>query len=180
MGISAGLGPSALLPGLVLVKSQTVGSAVSSVSLTDAFNSTFDSYKIVISNVTMSSTAASTAVWLKMHDGSNPASTNYNYGLTKIDIATGSVTANYGALITNGVVIGFGTGDKFGTAFEIVNPFFATHTIFPNISGVNVSTGYFYSGSGMHQTSTAYPGFHVYPGTGTMTGGTIRVYGYRN
>lgn len=157
----------------------TANAAVSSIILNGVFSSTYEAYRIVISNLTMSSTSAGTVIWIRMHDGTNPAATNYNYGLTKIDIASGAITANYGALIANGVVAGFGTGDKFGSSFDVINPQLATHTIFTGLNGVNVSTGYFYTGSGMHQTSTAYTGIQFYPSTGTITGGSFTVYGYR-
>lgn len=167
-------------PGLELIKAQTVGSAVASVTVSSCFSSTYDSYRIVISNVTMSSTASGTAVYLKMHDGTNPASTNYNWAYIRLDIAAGVSAVSSGALQTDGVFIGRGTGDKFGTAFDVINPNLATHTLFPFLSAVNVSTGYMYTGSGMHQTSTGYSGCQIIPSTGTMTGGTICVYGYRN
>jgi hypothetical protein len=165
--------------GLWLVKSQTVGSAVASVVVPSVFSSTYDSYRVVISNVTMSSTAAGTVMYLRLHDGTNPASTNYNDGFARIDIAAAAVAATTSNLGTNGVTIGRGTGDKFGTTFDVVNPNLATHTLFPQLSQINVNTGYMYIGAGMHQTSTAYPAFDIRPSTGTLTGGTINVYGYR-
>jgi hypothetical protein len=166
--------------GLWLVKTQTIGSAVSSQVVSGAFSSTYDSYRIVISNVTMSNTASTTVMFFRMHDGTNPAITNYNDGFARIDIAATTVAGVTSQLGINGVRIGYGTGDKFGTTFDVVNPNLATHTLFPQLSGLNVSTGYMYIGAGMHQTSVAYTGFDIRPSTGTMTGGTIRVYGYRN
>jgi hypothetical protein len=128
----------------------------------------------------MSSTASGTIMYVRLHDGTNPAATNYQWGMARIDIAAGTVSGVKAQNFTGGIAVGYGTGDKFGTAFDVINPNFATHTIFPQTSGVNVSTGYTYTGAGMHQTSTAYSGFDIYPTVGTLTGGTIRVYGYRN
>ena len=166
--------------GLWLVKSQTIGSGVSSVAVTGAFNSDYYAYRVVINNVTMSATGAATVIYCKMHDGTSPVNSNYNFGLARIDIASSAIAGVGVALGTNGILVGRGTGDKFGTSFDIINPNLATHTIFPQIGGVNVSTGYMYSGAGMHQTSTAYTAFQIAPDTGTLTGGTIAVYGYRN
>lgn len=179
MGISSGLG-GYTPPGLVLIKSQTVGSTVSSQVVSDVFSANYESYRVVISNVTMSSTSSGTVVYCKLHDGTNPANSNYNDSFARIDIAATTVAGVTSNLGTNGVTIGRGVGDKFGTAFDMVMPALATHTIFPQLSAVNVSTGYIYIGAGMHQTSTAYTGFQIAPSTGTLTGGTIRVYGYRN
>jgi hypothetical protein len=173
--------PSAVTNGTIVsgTASATANSAVSSIVLKDVFSSTYDSYRLVISNLTMSSTATGTVMYLKMHDGTNPASTNYNWALIRLDIAAGVSAVSSGALVTNGILIGRGTGDKFGTTLDVVNPGLATHTLFPDISGINVSTGYMYKGAGMHQTSTAYSSVQIAPDTGTITGGTFTVYGYR-
>jgi hypothetical protein len=34
--------------------------------------------------------------------------------------------------------------------------------------------------NGEHRVATSYDSFTLIPGSGTLTGGTIRVYGYRN
>ena len=173
--------PSAVTNGTIIsgTASATVNATQSTVVLKDVFSSTFDSYRVVISNLTMSSTTTGTVIYAKMHDGTNPASTNYNFAFARIDIAATTVAGITNSLGTNGVTVGYGTGDKFGTTFDIVNPNLATHTLFPQLSGVNVSTGYMYTGAGMHQTSTAYTSLQIAPSTGTITGGTITVYGYR-
>jgi hypothetical protein len=165
-------------PGLRQIKKQTIGTSVSSVTVTGAFSSTYEAYKIVLANVTMSSTVATTALLCKMHDGTNPANSNYQMGLARMDIAAGTVGGSTIQNGTAGVVVGRATGDKFGGTFELVNPFTATHTVFTDLSAVNVSTGYMYKGAGMHQTSTSYSGFQIIVDAGTLTGGTIYVYGY--
>lgn len=159
--------------------SATANTTAASITLNGVFSSTYDSYRVVISNLTTSSTATGTIFYAKMHDGTNPASTNYNWALIRLDIVAGVSAVSSGALNVNGVLIGRGTGDKFGTVFDVVNPNLPTHTIFPHLSGVNVSTGYMYSGAGMHQTSSAYTGIQIYGDTGTITGGVFTVYGYR-
>jgi agmatine/peptidylarginine deiminase len=42
-------------PGLRLIKTQTIGTSVSSVSITNAFSATYDSYKIIIEGGSMTS-----------------------------------------------------------------------------------------------------------------------------
>lgn len=164
--------------GLWRTATSTAGTAVSTHVVSSCFPSDYNAFRVVITNLTMSSTATGTVVYCKMHDGTNPANTNYNYGFVRIDQASGALAGTVAALGTNGVIIGTGTGDKFATSFDILQPNLAVHTIFPALSITNVSTGYAYSGSGMHQTSTAYTGFQLSLSTGTMTGGTITVYGY--
>jgi hypothetical protein len=38
-----------VLPALTLIKTQTIGTAVSSVTVTGAFSTTYDNYKIIVS-----------------------------------------------------------------------------------------------------------------------------------
>lgn len=163
-----------------LVKSQTIGTAVSTVTLTDAFTSDYNAYRVVISNVTMSSTAAGTSIYVKMHDGTNPVNTNYNFGLARIDLAASTISAQAAALGTAGVLVGQGTGSLFSTTFDILLPNVAAHTLFANISMSNINTGYALTGAGMHQAATAYTAIQILPTTGTLTGGTINIYGYRS
>ena len=166
--------------GLWLVKSQTIGTGVSTVTVTGAFTSDYYAYRVVMSNVTMSSTGYATAMYLKMHDGTNPVSSNYNYGIARVDMATAGVSGAKDALGTSGIAIGQGTASLFGTSFDVINPNLAAHTLFPNLSIVNNNIGYMGTGSGMHQAATAYTAFQIIPGTGTLTGGTISIYGYRS
>ena len=165
--------------GLVYVKGQTIGTGVTSQLISSVFSGTYDSYRVVISGMQMSSTAQGTLVYAKMHDGTNPANSAYNYAIPRVDYSTGLVSARYGASQTTGVVVGSGTGDRFGTSFDVMNPFIAFHTIFGGLTISNDTTGYAGSGAGMHQLSTAYSSLQILVSTGTMTGGTIIVYGYR-
>jgi len=157
----------------------TTTATQSTLTVNGVFTSAFDSYHIVISNMTMSSTASSTVMFLKMAASGTPASTNYNYGYARIDVATGAVSGTNAALGSNGVILGVGTGDKFGTTFDVVNPFIASHTLFPQLSIVSISTGSMGIGTGMHQTSTSYDGFQLTVSTGTFGLGTVAIFGYR-
>jgi hypothetical protein len=165
--------------GLTYVKGQTIGTGVSSQVITGCFSGAFDAYRVVISNMTMSNTSAGSFIYAKMHDGTNPASSAYNYAIPRVDLANGTVSATYGRSQTTGVVVGSGTGDRFGTSFDVINPFVAYHTIFTGLTISNDTTGYAGAGSGMHQASTSYTSLQIIPSTGTITGGTIIVYGYR-
>ena len=178
---SVAIVPTSVTLGTIIsgTASATANSAVASITLNGVFSSTYDSYRVVISNLTMSSNGSGTAMYAKMHDGTNPASSGYNYGVTLIDMSTAAVSATKAISATTGVIIGTGVGDKFGTVIDVVNPNIATHTLFPNLSIMQITTGYSGTGAGMHQISTAYTGIQILPSTGTITGGTITVYGYR-
>ena len=158
--------------GLWLVKTQTVGSGVASVSVTNAFSANYDNYLITL-NGGVGSTAdalrlqltGSTTGYYAAWNGIIYSNGNANNGT---DNGTASWTA--GAHYTEGSALN-------ATLF---NPFLAVRT------GVYFSrvdfrtTGASAVGSGFHNVSASYTGFTLIPGASTMTGGTIRVYGYRN
>jgi hypothetical protein len=50
--------PVGVAPGLVLIKTETIGTTVGSVNVTDAFSSTYENYKIIISGGASSATGA--------------------------------------------------------------------------------------------------------------------------
>lgn len=58
---------------------------------------------------------------------------------------------------------------------QLTTTTYATH----HASGAG-ATMYGYTGGDYHTQTVAYDGFTIYPSAGTITSGTIRVYGYRN
>ena len=153
--------------GLWLVKSQTVGSAVSSVTVSSAFSATYDSYKIIWTGGT-----ASTNVDLYLTLG---ASSLYNWSavysaFNAIPTAAGTTTGTYfnycgGATTTWG-----------GAQFELHRPFLSQATFY-NAQNVNFAAGI--NTVGFLNNSTSYTSFTITPSTGTITGGTLNVYGYK-
>lgn len=160
--------------GLELIKTQTIGSAVSSVEVTSAFSSSFDVYRIIVSGGTQS------VSYPNLQFQFSGITTGVYYGGffgTKFD--TGAVSG----LGVNGATSWTyaGIGASGGNLMDI--------TIF----GANSTTRKFCS-SGFYHTSAAIYGmftgectgttaetaFKIIPSSGTLTGGTIRVYGYKN
>jgi len=70
-----------------------------------------------------------------------------------------------------------GNADTNTTKFEmdIINPFLAKHTYFRSSYVTGTNAGF---ESGLHQVATSYTDFTITPASGTLTGGTIYVYGY--
>lgn len=155
-------------PGLQLVKTQTIGTAVSSVTVSSVFSATYDHYKIMVSGGT-----ASTNVNIRLALGAT--TTGYSYWIWERQ--TGAFLS---ADLVNGAFIQFGygtTGFKNGS-IEILNPFASDETIFLN--GAGVRTDAYVNVGGYLNNTTSYTDFTLTCSTGTITGGTIRVYGYRN
>jgi hypothetical protein len=170
MAISSGLG-GYTPPGLVLVKSQTIGSAVSSVTVTNAFSANWENYKIVWNGGYCS---AGNEIGLKF--GSSTA--NY-FGFLNYAYYTG--TTVYGANDNNQSSFRYvGGADPYYCSLnvDVFGPYLARVTTI-NSAG-NFSSSAFGTYSGRHAVETSYTDFTLTPGAGTMTGGVIRVYGYRN
>jgi hypothetical protein len=164
---------SSLAPGLVLVKTQTIGSAVSSVTVTDAFSADYDNYKIVLSGG-----VASTSSSLGLRFGAS--ATGY-YGGLIYGSYSGS-TVNFGGT-NNGASFSFvavGTSNSLTGNIEVLNPFASKTTGISNPYIDSATAGAAGFHSGFHNSATSHTAFTILVGSGTMTGGTIRVYGYRN
>jgi hypothetical protein len=161
--------------GLWLVKTQVVGTTVSSVTVTDAFSADYDNYKVVYTNGVSSASAD-----MRLTLGASSASYYGGLIFNRPNAATPSGIANnntafwqYGGGLSNanGII----------NSFELYQPFLARRTgIYSQIihtEGAGSALGTF---AGFHDVASSFTAFTLTPNTGTITGGTIRVYGYRN
>ena len=159
--------------GLVLVKSQTVtgGAGVSSVTVSDAFNSTYDNYVVLYTGGT-----CSTATGLNLALGSS-TSTYYQVLIYGSYAGSGPSLA-----ITNNNRVAWSWCGAGNTTFVAMNvtlmqPFTTYYTrIIGNTYDGNDASG---SMQGIHKSSTSYSAFTLTTEAGNMIGGTITVYGYR-
>jgi hypothetical protein len=155
-------------PGLDYVKSQTIGTAVSSVEVTAAFSSTYDAYVVVLAGGTSSGSPN-----IRMTLGASAAS--YYSGYIQVTYSTGAVA---GGAVNNGAYWDLG-GARAGNPsliIELENPNLARPT---SVRSFDATTVTYRQYGGYHNVSTAYTAFTLTPSTGTLTGGTIIVYGHR-
>jgi hypothetical protein len=165
----ATVGPAT--PGaLVLVKSQVIGSAVSSVAVTGAFSATYDTYKIVINGGVASANNDGTLIL-------GSTTTGYYWGRIFCTYSSGSVGGTAGNNAGSFAAFTGNTNVLTGN-FELQNPFDAEETIFNGAFNGPITTGNSGSSSGYLNNQTSYTDFTLAPGSGTITGGTIYVYGY--
>jgi hypothetical protein len=156
---------------LVLVKSQVIGSAVASVAVTGAFSTTYDAYKIVIAN-----TVPSASTVINMILGST--ATGYYYTTVASTFSTGAYTAQLGAANTTlFTAVGNSNTANVSNSFELISPFLSAKTFF-NANYVNVGGAAAGMMTGYLDNTTSYTAFTLSTVTGTLTGGTIYVYGY--
>jgi hypothetical protein len=157
--------------GLELVKTQTVGSGVGSVTVSDVFSATYDNYVITYQGGTISSAA-------------------------NINLALGSSTTNYFQTLVYGAYTGtsplLATTNNNRVAWAWAGGG-DTNSVFVNVTLMAPFLSYYtrilggaYEGptasgwtSGIHKTASSYTAFTLTPEAGTLSGGTITVYGYR-
>jgi hypothetical protein len=157
--------------GLWLVKTQTIGSAVSSVQVTSAFSADYDAYKIVVSGGTASANSD-----MRLTLGASTASYYYGgfihtFGGTTINIAGNNVAFWLG---------GVNSAQSLSLNVDLINPFAAKETAYWAPLAYTHTGGAGGIVGGYHASAVSYTSFTITPSTGTLTGGTIRVYGYRN
>lgn len=159
------------LTGLTLVKTQTIGSGVSTVTVTGAFSAAYDNYKIVIANG-----VGSTNLLLNLKLGAS-ATGYYNGGNDSLfaSPSAGTANTNNGA---NWTYCGAASTGHIMMSLDLLGPFLAKNTIL--CAAEYVATTYRGSNGGYHASAVSYSDFTVTTSTGTITGGDIRVYGYAN
>jgi len=156
--------------GLIFVKSVTIGSAVSSVTVTNAFSATYDNYLVTVNY----DSASLNAVMLIRLDGSTS-----NYKWARVGTSYNSTVNGGGSSSDSWISFAGGlTTTGGGYHVPIFNPYLAKPTTFGPIPWVD--SGSANTTNGYHTNSTSYTGVVVAPSAGTITGGTIRVYGYNN
>jgi hypothetical protein len=163
--------------GLWLVKTQTVGSAVSSVTVTGAFSADYENYKIIYSGGTASVTVGD----LLMTLGST--ATGYYWGSSRV-VYNGGTFQGSGSGASAGVSwrVGATTSTRIHMDCDLLQPFTAVQASYSSMAPyVGGTTSYSFAMLGGYlDNTTSYTAFTLTPNSGTISGGTIRVYGYRN
>ena len=160
--------------GLVYVKSQTVGAGVSSVNVTGAFSADYDNYRIIWSGGTINALAL-IGVYMGAATGTAYYGTRLSATVAGVANSTGDNNAG------QWVYACAGTTTTSPMSFDLFQPFSATRTHIESVySEVNAGSSTFGKYIGFLNDATSYTSFTIDPqGAGTMTGGTITVYGYR-
>lgn len=157
-------------PGLRLVKKQTIGSAVSSVTVTGAFSATYANYKIIVVGGVGSGTAS-------LHLQLGGTTSGYKFGIGYIAYTTGNPTS-YSSSTSAARFLDVGGMSTASQNFnvDLHNPFASTQTMMVT-QYAQTSVGSVW-GAGAQESATSFTDFQIATGSGTMTGGTIYVYGY--
>jgi hypothetical protein len=158
--------------GLVLVASYTIGSGVTSTSCANAFNSTYDNYRIVVSGGVGSGLSSMALKLGASVTGYNSNVIYSTYAAPTVLVGTSSGTGEFG-------FAGYIGANFMQSTFDLISPNKAAWTTLSNSCwAAGTVMG---SSNGTHQVATAYTDFSIGPNAVgiTMTGGTVTVYGYR-
>jgi hypothetical protein len=158
--------------GLVLISSTTIGTAVSSVTVSNAFSATYDNYQIMVVGGAASAASAMAlrlgATTTGYYTGSSR--TIYNAGGQSLATSNGSSFTYAGSHSSSGI----------NSTIQLLGPQLAICTTFSSQSASTVYNEVSQFGAGFLDNTTQYTAFTLLPGSGTFTGGTIRVYGFAN
>jgi len=160
--------------GLTFISSTTIGSAVATVAVSSVFSATFDNYLVIVSGG-----AGSTDAGIGIQLGAT--TTGYYFGAIRLTY-TGSGNNVNGDNGSSWPQIGRMGTDGIHLCAQIITPNLAKNTFysagvssnFTGASGImGISAGYV-------ANTIQYTGFTLITTSGTLTGGTIKVYGYAN
>lgn len=159
--------------GAWLIKTQSTGTTQSSVVVADVFSADYENYRIIVSGG-----VASTALGLNLTFGATV--TGYYYAWTGFQYNNTSSTSGV-ANTTSFAAAGIGSTTLLHMDLTVSNPFTAKNTL---INGQYVfadnTTGLMRVYGGHLANTTSYTGFTLTTSTGTVTGGTVYVYGLRD
>ena len=156
--------------GLWLVKTQTIGTAVSSVTVTGAFSSDYENYLVTITGGS-ATTDANIQIRLGVSATAYSGSLIYStYTIASLALAQDNNTGQFS-------FAGSGAVNGLQLSARILGPNLAKHTGIATDYIGNLSGGNY---AGIHKANTQHTAFTIIASAGTWTGGTIRVYGMRN
>ena len=157
--------------GLTLISSTTIGSVVSSVTVSNCFSATYKNYRVVVSN---SDASADNYICVKFNN-----STGSTYKHSGIRLNYSGTTPNYSYSTADTYIVLGTTGQTNDTsvAFDVLNPFGTDYTVVNCSSSGTNTAGTF---NGLDANAASQTGLVFLPGSGTLTGGTIKVYGYKD
>jgi hypothetical protein len=150
----------------------TIGSGNTSVTVNNAFSTDYDNYLIHYNNVD-----ASVATNITMTVGN--ANTGYYYALIYMIYGTVGIQTIQQSNQASWVYAAVASTDTGSGAIEVFSPFLTTRTSVRATYMENAATAASGQFTGYLNNATSYTSFTFASGAGSLTGGTIRVYGYR-
>lgn len=157
-------------PGLRFIKKQTIGTGVTSVSVTNVFSSTYDNYRILIQ---ADSSSGSSGGYFAL----NGVTTAYYVNAQYMGLGSSTITGTNTANVSQWNIFYFNAnGTPMAAQIDLFNPFRTIRKtgFFSSQTGNGSANGNF-----LNNTTLQPTGFTVgKDNSETLSGGTIYVYGY--
>lgn len=158
-------------PGLRLIKKQTIGSGVSSVTVTDAFSATYENYFIKVTGGVGSGDLALNMTLGATASGYYSVGTNQQYNTVVVGVSNAFNASSWSSVV-------YGSTNALSGQIFLDMPQAAKRTV-ARWQATGTSTTYFRNDAqGFLNDNTQYTAFTLTTASGTVTGGTIYVYGY--
>jgi hypothetical protein len=158
--------------GLALISTTTIGSTVSSVTVSNAFSATYDNYRIIVSGGVSSTSNGGILKLGSTTSGYEQTDWNTNSGSSSVSVAHFNNVQGFDT--TRGSV------NSHVAIVDILCPFLSKYTSLYGWNQRSVSTFVTSIAHGTLTNTTSYTAFTLTATAGTFTGGTIKVYGYQN
>lgn len=158
-------------PGLRLIKKQTIGSAVSSVSVTSAFSATYDNYLIEIVGGVASTDCSLSLQLTGITTGYYTSLVYSTFGAFAPSAASNANQSSW-AWAGGGTVVGLHSRINIRNPFQAIAKTGTNDYLQPGTAGQTGISRYY------NASTSSATAFSITPSAGTMTGGTIYVYGY--
>lgn len=160
--------------GLVFIKSQSIASSVASVTVTDAFSSDFNSYRIILENMDHNTAGSEVRFQFVSSGGAN----FYGNRLSLINSTTTITNVNTGG--GGQTYAGIGVTATSNQSYVSLDVYAPTTTLRKGLTGLYYGSGYNGTFGYESPDGSSRTGFHLTLGSGTFNSGNIRVYGYNN
>jgi hypothetical protein len=159
------------MDGLTLVAKGNIGTGVSSITMTNAFSSAYANYKIFISG----GVGSTSEIYLRL--ALDSIATGYFSSLVFAGYASGTVGAIGGNNLANFPYVGFANANSIFANITLTSAGITEQTQMFSSFFDNTNAG---SHSGICASVNAHTNLTLSTNTGSLTGGTIYVYGYRS
>ena len=150
-------------------------------NISNVFSSTYDAYRVVISDLN-SGSATTRTITMRFRTSSDDTGANYWWSQYGFYGATAFNSGNSGQTSSDLMALADSTNDGASIVLDIVNPNLAKATTYSGSAigyQANVTNHATRLIAGGVNTATQYTGFSIIGVTDNLSG-TVRVYGYRN
>lgn len=162
--------------GLVLISTYTVGSGITTFDI-GTMDSTYDNYRLVWSNLTPSTNGQDMYMTFVTSGGTESSS---GYATQAVYVTNANAFgASYASRANLVCASSSSTAHKFSGIVDLFAPALADYTYMACTSYLNRNDIVGFGFNGRQESATAYSTVRVRFSTGSVTGGTMSLYGYR-